>query len=142
METALLAAISMGLNLLRKNKERTSLTKAPAESEPSADQRMQICRDEQLLDQPALVTHNALSSIKPASATPLPRLLDFHQDADGHWVASLSCGHTQHLRHQPPWQNRAWVMAAAQRQARLGELFPCGWCAQQAADSINQDEND
>ena len=38
------------------------------------------------------------------------RLLGFHQDEDGHWVAELSCGHTQHLRHQPPWQNRAWVM--------------------------------
>ncbi|MFB8831117.1 DUF3565 domain-containing protein [Azotobacter sp. CWF10] len=24
-------------------------------------------------------------------------------------MAVLSCGHTQHLRHQPPWQNRPWV---------------------------------
>ncbi|MDO9322294.1 MAG: DUF3565 domain-containing protein [Pseudomonas sp.] len=142
METALLAAISMGLNLLRKNKERTSLTKAPTESEPSADQRMQICRDEQLLHHDQLLMNDVKNPASTSTTTHSPRLLDFHQDAHGHWVASLSCGHTQHLRHQPPWQNRAWVMAAAQRQARLGEPFPCGWCAQQAADSINQDEND
>ncbi|MBC9249757.1 pressure-regulated protein [Pseudomonas alcaligenes] len=58
-----------------------------------------------------------------------PRLLGFHQDEDGHWVAELSCGHTQHLRHQPPWQNRAWVTDAEQRQSRLGQPFACGWCA-------------
>ncbi|EPN68410.1 hypothetical protein A245_03798, partial [Pseudomonas syringae pv. actinidiae ICMP 19096] len=28
----------------------------------------------------------------------------------------LSCGHTQHLRHQPPWQSRAWVLDPVQRQ--------------------------
>jgi hypothetical protein len=57
------------------------------------------------------------------------RLLDFRQDEHGDWLAVLSCGHTQHLRHQPPWQNRAWVMDAEQRQARIGEHFDCGWCA-------------
>jgi hypothetical protein len=54
----------------------------------------------------------------------------FHQDEDGHWVAELSCGHTQHLRHQPPWQSRAWVMDAAQRLEKIGQPFDCGWCAQ------------
>ncbi|MFZ2319381.1 MAG: DUF3565 domain-containing protein [Pseudomonas sp.] len=107
METALLAAISMGRDLLRKNKERTSLTKASPESEPSPDKR----------DQAAL-------------------LLDFRQDDQGHWVALLSCGHTQHLRHQPPWQNRPWVVDQQQRHALLGQPFPCGWCAQ---DSISKD---
>jgi hypothetical protein len=119
-----LAAISMGQNLLRKNKERTSLTKGSTESEPSADQRMQLCRIEQLL------TDGDAASV---------RLLDLHQDADGHWVASLSCGHSQHLRHQPPWQNRPWVMASTQRQARLGEPFLCGWCAQRETETINNE---
>ncbi|MDE3735689.1 MULTISPECIES: DUF3565 domain-containing protein [Pseudomonas] len=59
-----------------------------------------------------------------------PRLVGYRQDEDGHWVAVLSCGHTQHLRHQPPWQSRAWVLDPAQRAAQLGRLFPCGWCAQ------------
>lgn len=62
-----------------------------------------------------------------------PLLQGFHQDAEGHWVAELSCGHTQHLRHQPPWQNRAWVLDPAQRQRLLGQPFACGWCAAQTA---------
>ncbi|HEY1028595.1 MAG TPA: DUF3565 domain-containing protein [Pseudomonas sp.] len=45
-------------------------------------------------------------------------------------MAVLSCGHTQHVRHRPPWQNRSWILDPAQRQARLGDPFPCGWCAQ------------
>jgi hypothetical protein len=54
----------------------------------------------------------------------------FHQDEDGHWVVELSCGHTQHLRHQPPWQSRAWVMDPLQRLEKIGQCFACGWCAQ------------
>ncbi|XOJ55260.1 DUF3565 domain-containing protein [Candidatus Pseudothioglobus sp. Uisw_016] len=30
----------------------------------------------------------------------------FHLDEDNHWVADLSCGHTQHVRHNPPWQQQ------------------------------------
>ncbi|WP_277225363.1 DUF3565 domain-containing protein [Pseudomonas indica] len=102
METALLRAIGMGQNLLLKKDERSSVTPAPADCEPSPDGR------------------DAAE----------PRLVDFRQDEDGHWVAVLSCGHTQHLRHQPPWQSRPWVIDPAQRHAQLGHLFPCGWCAQ------------
>ncbi|WP_433741298.1 DUF3565 domain-containing protein [Pseudomonas putida] len=57
-------------------------------------------------------------------------IIGFHQDEDGHWVAELSCGHTQHLRHQPPWQSRAWVMDPVQRHEKIGQPFDCGWCAQ------------
>ncbi|WP_084307790.1 DUF3565 domain-containing protein [Phytopseudomonas flavescens] len=101
METALLAAICMGANLLLEENERESVTKGRCESDPSPDGR-------------------ATSGIA---------LVAFEQDHDGHWVAVLSCGHTQHLRHQPPWQNRAWVLDAAQRQACIGTHFMCGWCA-------------
>ncbi|MFK7701207.1 DUF3565 domain-containing protein [Pseudomonas caspiana] len=45
-------------------------------------------------------------------------------------MAILSCGHTQHLRHQPPWQSRAWVLDPQQRLQKIGEGFHCGWCAQ------------
>ena len=34
----------------------------------------------------------------------------FHQDDEGHWVADLVCGHTQHVRHNPPLSNRPWVL--------------------------------
>ncbi|MCK6186175.1 DUF3565 domain-containing protein [Pseudomonas sp. EYE_354] len=102
METALLAAIVMGRDLLHKNEERTSLNKDLPESERNPDRRGR-----------STVT-----------------IVGFHQDADKHWVAELSCGHTQHLRHQPPWQSRAWVLDPAQRQEKIGQPFNCGWCTQ------------
>ncbi|MEN0105335.1 MAG: DUF3565 domain-containing protein [Pseudomonas sp.] len=58
------------------------------------------------------------------------QILGFAQDEEGHWVAVLSCGHTQHLRHQPPWQNRDWVQDPTQRQEKIGQPFTCGWCTQ------------
>ncbi|KKX57360.1 MULTISPECIES: DUF3565 domain-containing protein [Pseudomonas] len=99
METALLAAISMGRDLLHKNIERPSLAKQSSESEHNPDRRDST-------------------------------ITGFHQDDDGHWVVELSCGHTQHLRHQPPWQSRAWVLDPLQRQEKIGLSFDCGWCAQ------------
>lgn len=38
------------------------------------------------------------------------RIIGFHQDEHDDWVADLECGHTQHVRHDPPWQNRPWVV--------------------------------
>ena len=40
----------------------------------------------------------------------LQAIIDFYLDEEGHWVAKLACGHGQHVRHNPPWQNRPWVM--------------------------------
>ena len=57
------------------------------------------------------------------------RILGFHRDDEGHWVAELECGHTQHVRHDPPWQVRPWVVDAAQREERIGTLIECGRCA-------------
>nr|WP_262383498.1 DUF3565 domain-containing protein [Pseudomonas rhodesiae] len=57
-------------------------------------------------------------------------IVALHQDDSAHWVAELSCGHTQHLRHQPPWQSRAWVLDPQQRSEKIGQRFACGWCAQ------------
>nr|WP_081673809.1 DUF3565 domain-containing protein [Pseudomonas cremoricolorata] len=73
-----------------------------------------------------------MASARPSGShrRPVSRIEAFHRDEEGHWVAELSCGHTQHLRHQPPWQSRAWVMDGAERQRRIGAVFACGWCAQ------------
>jgi hypothetical protein len=30
------------------------------------------------------------------------RIVGFHTDVEGDWVADLECGHTQHVRHDPP----------------------------------------
>ena len=37
-------------------------------------------------------------------------IIGFHLDEQGHYVADLACGHGQHVRHDPPWQNRPWVL--------------------------------
>ncbi len=52
----------------------------------------------------------------------------FHQDADGDWVAELSCGHDQHVRHRPPFQERPWVLSASGRDERLGTPLACPLC--------------
>lgn len=52
----------------------------------------------------------------------------FHQDDSGHWVAELACGHTQHVRHDPPWQLRPWVVTEAGRKGMLGYRLACVEC--------------
>lgn len=60
------------------------------------------------------------------------RITGFHQDEEGHWVAELECGHTQHMRHTPPWQNRPWVLSAEGRERFLGQLLSCVDCVRSA----------
>ena len=56
------------------------------------------------------------------------RITGFHQDDEGHWVAELECGHTRHVRHQPPWEERPWVLTGEGRSSRLGTLITCAEC--------------
>ncbi len=56
------------------------------------------------------------------------RITGFHQDDEGDWVAELECGHTQHVRHDPPWQVREWVVTEAGRAEKVGTEWECGWC--------------
>lgn len=56
------------------------------------------------------------------------RIIGFHQDDEDHWVAELECGHTRHVRHQPPWEARLWVLTAEGRSSRLGTVVPCAEC--------------
>ena len=55
-------------------------------------------------------------------------IIGFHLDEEQHWVADLTCGHTQHVRHTPPWQNRPWVMTVQGRQEKLGMMLECKQC--------------
>ena len=59
---------------------------------------------------------------------PHRRIISFRQDDEGHWIADLECGHSQHMRHQPPWQVRPWVLTAAGREQYLGVAVPCRLC--------------
>jgi len=56
------------------------------------------------------------------------KITGFHQDDERHWVAELACGHTQHVRHDPSWQNRSWVETAEGRTSRLGQTLDCKKC--------------
>lgn len=57
------------------------------------------------------------------------RIVDFHVDDDGDWVADLECGHTQHVRHRPPWFRRPWVTTSEGRASMLGFRLWCKRCA-------------
>lgn len=52
----------------------------------------------------------------------------FNQDENGDWVAELVCGHMQHVRHDPPWQERPWVLQPEERQKMIGVELECGLC--------------
>ena len=56
------------------------------------------------------------------------RILGFRMDEHGDWIAELECGHTQHMRHQPPWQLRPWVLTAEGRAGYIGAPIPCSQC--------------
>jgi hypothetical protein len=56
------------------------------------------------------------------------RIAAFHQDDQGHWVATLSCSHTVHMRHQPPWTVRPWVLTLEGRASYVGVEVDCTRC--------------
>lgn len=55
-------------------------------------------------------------------------IVGFHPDAEGQWVAELSCGHAQHVRHQPPFTLRPWVLTPEGRAGKLGAQLACPPC--------------
>ncbi|HVJ91776.1 MAG TPA: DUF3565 domain-containing protein [Labilithrix sp.] len=62
------------------------------------------------------------------SAAPESPICAFHQDDEGHWVADLACGHSQHVRHRPPMEVREWVLTEEGRRGRIGASLPCRYC--------------
>jgi hypothetical protein len=52
----------------------------------------------------------------------------FIQDNNGDWMVELVCGHTQHVRHQPPWQDRPWVISREGRDEMIGVEIECSVC--------------
>ncbi|WDE04262.1 DUF3565 domain-containing protein [Thalassomonas viridans] len=60
------------------------------------------------------------------------QITGYHLDDEQHWVAQLSCGHFQHVRHQPPWINRPWVISEQGRQQMLGYPLNCKKCLEGA----------
>jgi hypothetical protein len=60
----------------------------------------------------------------------------FHQDEHGDWVADLACGHSQHMRHRPPFQIREWTLTKEGRDGRIGAEIECPLC------DANEPQND
>ena len=54
----------------------------------------------------------------------------YHQDEHQDWVAELSCGHFQHVRHHPPFICRPWVIETLGREKMLGHPLNCVKCDQ------------
>ncbi|MFO0612545.1 MAG: DUF3565 domain-containing protein [Polyangiaceae bacterium] len=52
----------------------------------------------------------------------------FEEDDQRDWVAHLSCGHRQHVRHKPPFALRPWVVTPEGRESKLGALLACPAC--------------
>lgn len=66
---------------------------------------------------------------------PRRRILAFRQDEEAHWVAVLECGHSQHVRHDPPLVERPWVLTEEGRSARLGAPLPCVRCLEEMGET-------
>lgn len=62
------------------------------------------------------------------------KIIAFDRDAQGDWRAKLACHHYQHVRHNPPFVSRPWVMSAAGRESMIGEMLDCLHC-----DSLEKD---
>ena len=50
-------------------------------------------------------------------------IIRFGHDDIGDWVATLNCGHLQHVRHSPPFINRPWVITESGRKNKIGETL-------------------
>ncbi|ALH94889.1 DUF3565 domain-containing protein [Acinetobacter equi] len=56
------------------------------------------------------------------------KIINFSLDQENDWIAHLDCDHSQHVRHDPPWQNRPWVMTEIGRRGKLGSELNCKIC--------------
>ena len=65
------------------------------------------------------------------------RTIGFHRDEQGDWVADLECGHTRHVRHNPPWEERPWVESEEGRAKFLGYLVRCKKCEEEGGEQGN-----
>jgi hypothetical protein len=74
-----------------------------------------------------------MASHDEASKAVSRKIVGFHLDEEGHWVAELECGHGQHVRHDPPWQLRPWVLTPEGRAKFIGVELQCKKCATSAS---------
>ena len=56
------------------------------------------------------------------------KITGYHLDEENDWVAELECHHGQHVRHQPPFINRPWVITLEGRNEKIGHVLECLKC--------------
>ena len=66
----------------------------------------------------------------------MQRISGYHRDEEQHWVAELACGHSQHVRHEPPWMHREWVTTEQGRESMLGFELLCVKCDEEESKDI------
>lgn len=60
------------------------------------------------------------------------KIVAYHKDEFDDWVAELECHHGQHVRHNPPFINRPWVVNLNGRKNNLGKTLNCVKCDENA----------
>jgi Protein of unknown function (DUF3565) len=58
------------------------------------------------------------------------KIVRFRLDEKMDWIAELECGHSQHVRHNPPWTERHWVTTTEGRQEHIGFELVCLACSE------------
>ncbi len=69
----------------------------------------------------------------------LQAITSFELDEESHWRAVLTCGHRQHVRHDPPLISRPWVLSETGRNAMVGRCLDCLECDREAASPLNRE---
>ena len=64
------------------------------------------------------------------------KITGFHLDEFDDWVAELACHHGQHVRHNPPFMDRPWVITEQGRESKLGETLNCKKCDENAEPDV------
>ena len=55
-------------------------------------------------------------------------MVGFRRDDEGDWIAELACLHSQHIRHDPPFWDAAWIEDDDERARRVGQPLDCPLC--------------
>jgi hypothetical protein len=66
-------------------------------------------------------------------------ITDWNCDEHGDWVVHLACGHRQHVRHNPPFQERPWVLTASSRERWIGRPLECRLCDEEEAEARREE---
>ena len=56
------------------------------------------------------------------------KIVGYHIDVEGDWVAELECGHGQHVRDDLPWRERPWARTEEGRASHVGQELNCVRC--------------